>query len=81
MPAKRTVVPFPSSPSAYTIEKFKRRNWAVKKGAELITVTVYKKGATAVVKLLDELEALRRTVQGLRLISDLVIEKKRSSHA
>ncbi len=76
MPRKRTrnVVQFPSPDSPFSIEKFKYRNWAVKWKATdtLVVVTVYKKGAKEVVRLLEELVSLRRKFEGLRLIEDLV---------
>ena len=38
-----------------TIEKYGNRNWAVRINGELLAVTVYKKGARAIVELLQQI--------------------------
>ena len=38
-----------------TIEKYGSRNWAVRINGELLAVTVYKKGARAIVELIQKL--------------------------
>jgi len=51
-----------------TIEKYGNRNWAVRINGELLAVTVYKKGARAIVELIQQL-ALRKldTTESKRL--------------
>lgn len=73
MSAKRTLTLIPSKPSAYVIERWKRtRFWSITRDKELIALCAYKKGATAVVALLDQLEDLREKFAGLRFIDDLI---------
>lgn len=38
-----------------TIEKYGNRNWAVRINGELLAVTVYKKGARAIVEFIQQL--------------------------
>lgn len=38
-----------------TIEKYGNRNWAVRINGELLAVTVYKKGALAIIELIQKL--------------------------
>lgn len=67
------VIQFPSPNSPFLIEKYKKRNWAIKhKDTDvLIALTVYKKGAKELVRLLEELMVLRRRLEGIRLAADL----------
>jgi len=39
-----------------TIEKYGNRNWAVRINGELLAVTVYKKGARAIVEFIHQLD-------------------------
>ena len=38
-----------------TIEKYGSRNWAVRINGELLAVTVYRKGAQAIIELIQQL--------------------------
>lgn len=75
MSAKRKVIPFPQRPSRYTIKRWKlSRHWAVFEGEELIALCVYRKGARSVVTHLDERDALKRQLRGLRFLDDIVAD-------
>ena len=50
-----------------TIEKYGSRNWAVRIDGELLAVTVYKKGAVAIVEFVERLTAARGSSQDLAL--------------
>jgi hypothetical protein len=77
MSSKRKVIPFPTPESPYVIARWKlTRFWAISLHGELIALCVYKKGARAVVKHLDERDELRHTLSGLHLISDLVTDDR-----
>ena len=43
------------TPTRLTITRYGRRNWAVYFDGELLAVTVYRKGAAAVVALVEKL--------------------------
>ena len=52
----------PKSKERYRFERYGRRNWAVYDGEEMVAVTLYKKGASSVVKRLQNYElSLGRT--------------------
>ena len=77
MSRKRKVIPIPSPGSPYTIQRWKRtRFWAIHRHEELIALCVYRKGAREVVKHLEERDALKRKLDGIDLIRDLVIQPK-----
>jgi len=42
-----------------TIEKYGNRNWAVRIDGELLAVTVYKKGARAIIQLIQQLACIK----------------------
>jgi hypothetical protein len=75
MSTKRKVIPFPAYPSKYTITRWKlSHHWAVLKGEELIALCVYRKGARSVVTHLDERDALKRQLRGLRFLDNVVAD-------
>jgi hypothetical protein len=60
-------------PSRYKIEKYKTTKFfAVMAADELIVVCAYRKGARALLPILDELDDFKRRFQGLKLLGDLV---------
>jgi len=50
-----------------TIEKYGNRNWAVRIDGELLAVTVYRKGARAIVALIERMAGTKQeTPQSVR---------------
>ena len=50
-----------------TIEKYGSRNWAVRIDGELLAVTVYKKGAKAIVEFVERMTAAKGNSKDLVL--------------
>ena len=50
-----------------TIEKYGNRNWAVRIDGELLAVTVYKKGAKAIVEFLERMTTTKESSGDLAL--------------
>ena len=43
-----------------TIEKYGNRNWAVRINGELLAVTVYKKGARAIIEFIQQIASVKQ---------------------
>jgi len=50
-----------------TIEKYGSRNWAVRINGELLAVTVYKKGAKAIVEFVERMTTAKESSKSLVL--------------
>lgn len=50
--------PSSSSPSSYHVERYGRRYFCVREGAELVCVTLYRKGAEEVRRRLEKLASI-----------------------
>ena len=63
----RTLVTVENITMQTTIEKYGSRNWAVRIDGELLAVTLYKKGARAIVEFVERLTAARGSSEELVL--------------